>query len=50
MKGSLLNREVLPFFLALAALAAAALLVDALLHVFNAVWVGRYLGIPGTFC
>lgn len=48
MKGSLLNREVLPFFLALAALAAAALLFDAFLHVFNAVWVGRYLGIPGV--
>lgn len=48
MKGSLLNREVLPFFAALAALAAAALLLDAILHLFDAVWVGRYLGIPGT--
>jgi hypothetical protein len=48
MKGSLLSREVLPFFLALAALAVAALLVDATLHLFNAVWVGRYLGIPGV--
>lgn len=48
MKGTLFSREVLPFFLALATLAAAALLVDALLHVFNAVWVGRYLGIPGV--
>lgn len=48
MKGSLLSREVVPFFLALAALAAAALLLDAILHVFNAVWVGRYLGIPGV--
>ena len=48
MKGSLLNREVLPFFAALAVLAASALLVDAILHVFDAVWVGRYLGIPGT--
>jgi hypothetical protein len=47
MNGSLLNREVLPFFGALAALVAAALLVDAVLHVLNAVWVGRYLGIPG---
>lgn len=47
MNGSLLNREVLPFFAALAALVAAALLVDAVLHVLNAVWVGRYLGIPG---
>ena len=25
-----------------------ALLLDALLHVLNAVWIGRYLGIPGT--
>ena len=48
MKGSVLNREVLPFLLALVALALAALLVDVLLHLFNVVWVGRYLGIPGT--
>ena len=32
MNGSLLNREVLPFFAALAALVAAALLVDAVLR------------------
>jgi hypothetical protein len=48
MNGSLLNREVLPFLAALAALVAAALLVDAVLHVLDAVWVGRYLGIPGV--
>ena len=48
MNGSLFNREILPFFLALAALAIAALLVDAVLHMYEAVWVGRYLGIPGT--
>jgi len=48
LKGSVLNREVLPFLLALVALALAALLVDVLLHLFNVVWVGRYLGIPGT--
>ena len=48
MRGSLLSREVLPFLLALAALVVAALLIDALLHAFNAVWVGRYLGIPGV--
>jgi lipopolysaccharide export LptBFGC system permease protein LptF len=47
MKGSLLSREVLPFFLAFTALVAAALLFDALLHILNAVWIGRYLGIPG---
>lgn len=48
MKARLFSREVLPFYLSLLALAAAALLLDALLHVFNVVWVGRYLGIPGT--
>ena len=48
MKARLFSREVLPFYLALAALAAAALVCDALLHHFNAVWIGRYLGIPGT--
>ncbi|MBS0578103.1 MAG: hypothetical protein JSR36_02445 [Proteobacteria bacterium] len=48
MQAKLLSREVLPFLLAFTALALAALLIDALLHAFNAVWVGRYLGIPGT--
>ncbi len=48
MSGHLIDREVLPFFLALLALAAAALLLDAALHLANAVWIGRYLGIAGT--
>ena len=48
MKARLISREVLPFYLALLALGVCALLLDALLHVFNAVWIGRYLGIPGT--
>jgi hypothetical protein len=48
MTGSLISREVVPFVLALAALAAAALLLDLVLHLANAVWIGRYLGIPGT--
>ena len=48
MEARLLRREVLPFLLSAAALGAVALLIDALLHVFNAVWIGRYLGIPGT--
>ena len=30
------------------ALALAALLVDAVLHYFDQVWVGRWLGIPGV--
>ena len=49
MPGGLFTREVIPFFLSLALLAAAALGVDALLHLLDAVWVGRYLGIPGLF-
>jgi hypothetical protein len=48
MTGSLINREVLPFLVMLAALAAAALTLDAVLHLADAVWIGRYLGIPGT--
>jgi hypothetical protein len=48
MNSTLLRREVVPFYLSLLALAAVSLLLDALLHYFNAVWVGRYLGIPGT--
>lgn len=48
MKANLLRREVLPFYLSLIALAVVTLLVDAALHLLDAVWVGRYLGIPGT--
>lgn len=44
----LLVREVLPFTASLAALLLATLAVDAVLHLLNLVWVGRYLGIPGT--
>ena len=45
---SLISREVLPFAASLLALALAALLVDAVLHYFDQVWVGRWLGIPGV--
>ena len=45
---SLLTREVVPFFLQLALLGLAALAIDALLHWLDAVWIGRYLGIPGV--
>ena len=48
MKGNLISREVLPFLLSFAMLVLVSLLIDAILHVFNAVWIGRYLGIPGT--
>lgn len=45
---SLISREVLPFAAWLLALALVALLVDAALHHFDQVWVGRWLGIPGV--
>ncbi len=48
MRAKLLSREVLPFLFSFGALAGVSLLIDALLHVFNAVWIGRYLGIAGT--
>ena len=48
MKSSLWRGHVLPFTLLLGALALAALAGDYLLHWFKLVWVGRYLGIPGT--
>ena len=47
LQARLFSREVLPFYLSLLALAAAALLCDAALHLLNAVWIGRWLGIPG---
>ncbi len=48
MPAKLVSREVLPFLLSFAALALAALLFDGLLHLLDAVWIGRWLGIPGT--
>lgn len=47
IKATLLSREVLPFYVSLIVLALSSLLLDALLHVFDLVWIGRYLGIPG---
>ena len=48
MRARLLRREVLPFYLALAALGLATVLVDAVLHAARIAWIGRYLGIPGV--
>ncbi len=44
----LLSREVLPFLGSFAALALLALALDGLLHRLDLLWVGRWLGIPGT--
>jgi hypothetical protein len=48
MTPSLWREHILPFGLVLGLLAAATLSGDYLLHRLNLVWVGRYLGIPGT--
>ena len=48
MNTSLWRQHVLPFTLLLGLLAAATLLGDYVLHRMNLVWIGRYLGIPGT--
>ena len=48
VRARLLSREVLPHFVAFAALVAATLAIDVALHLLGAVWVGRYLGIPGV--
>jgi hypothetical protein len=48
MQHTLLRNEILPFAAMFGALLGATVLIDALLHRFDLVWVGRYLGIPGT--
>ncbi|MBF0185018.1 MAG: hypothetical protein HQM06_11610 [Magnetococcales bacterium] len=48
MEPSLWHQEVAPFFKLFLLLFLATLLGDFILHQFNLVWVGRYLGIPGT--
>ena len=48
MTTSLWRHHILPFTLLIGLLAMATLAGDYLLHRLNLVWVGRYLGIPGT--
>jgi hypothetical protein len=48
MTSSLWRQHVLPFTLLLGLLVAATLAGDYFLHRMELVWVGRYLGIPGT--
>lgn len=45
---SLWRKHILPFTLLVGLLGAATLAGDYLLHRMDLVWVGRYLGIPGT--
>ena len=39
IKAELLSKEIAPFFLSLATLVLSAILCDALLHLFDIVWV-----------
>jgi hypothetical protein len=48
MQPRLITREIIPFSVSFAALALVTLLLDGLLHWFDLVWIGRYLGIVGT--
>ncbi len=48
MRDSILKNDILPFFALFAALILATALFDGVLHALGLVWVGRYLGIPGT--
>ncbi|MDP3539978.1 MAG: hypothetical protein Q8S26_14890 [Azonexus sp.] len=48
MTTSLWRQHILPFTFLLGMLAIAALAGDYFLHRLDLVWVGRYLGIPGT--
>jgi len=49
MLDSLLIRRALPLLVSFTMLVVLALLSDYFLHVAGLVWVGRYLGITGTF-
>lgn len=48
IKARLFRKDILPFYLSILALVLAAIVLDGVLHLFDIVWVGRYLGIPGT--
>ncbi|MCR4286238.1 MAG: hypothetical protein NUW00_05065 [Candidatus Kaiserbacteria bacterium] len=48
MKSSLIFKEIFPFLVKLGTLILATILTDALLHRFELVWIGRWLGVPGT--
>lgn len=48
MKRSIVRKELLPFLILFGSLLVATAMADILLHLLGLVWVGRYLGIPGT--
>jgi hypothetical protein len=48
MERSLVRKEVLPFLAMFGSLILVTIITDALLHQFELVWIGRWLGIPGV--
>lgn len=48
MERSLIRKEVIPFLNLFGSLVLATIITDAVLHQFGLIWIGRYLGIPGT--
>lgn len=48
MERSLIRKEVIPFLKMFGALILATAITDALLHMFDLVWVGRWLVLSQT--
>jgi len=48
LRARLFRREVLPFVASFSLLAILALALDGVLHLLDLLWIGRWLGIPGT--
>ncbi len=48
MERSLVRKEIMPFLLMFGSLILATIITDAVLHILDMTWVGRWLGIPGT--
>lgn len=48
METSIFRKQIVPFIGLFAGLILGALFIDWLLHLLGLVWVGRWLGIPGT--
>ena len=48
MQRSLIRKEIIPFFMLFGSLIVATIITDAVLHLLEMTWIGRWLGIPGT--
>ncbi len=48
MKSSVIKKEIIPFISLFGLLIIATITIDIILHVFDFVWIGRWLGVAGT--